>query len=185
MFDGFKMALIFALLLVVPGCDSPTSPRSGTATATATCGQNGAGVLSIFCQDQSSDPQSVVVENGVRFEFSPIGSAFQASRLVSIGAQAIVDVTGGGFGTYIVNQELRDDQGVIVASESYSIPVVSAADVAAVAVRLGFVARADEQRFRKSLRADPFGENAVLSGLLSVNDAMEFGAMVFEGRIGL
>jgi len=185
MFDRIKIALIFALLLAVPGCDDgPTEPRSGTATATANCGQNGAGVLSIFCRDKSSDPQNVVVENGVRFEASRIGSAFQASDLASIGGQAILDVTGGGFGTYTVDQELRNDQGQIVASESYSIPVIDVSSVVVAALRFGFVSAQDGQAFSRSLKADPFGENAVFSGLISIVDAMDLGARVFEGRIG-
>ena len=177
------LALGFLLLSASDcGDKGPTEPR-GTATATAECGQNGAGVKSVFCRDQSSDPRGVVVENGVRFEASLIGSAFQASRLTSIRGQVIFDVTAGGFGTYTVDQALLDDQGRVVASESYSVPVVEASSIAAFAVRVGFVEPDNEQAFIESLGRDAFGLEAVRLKLITVDDAITLGEKVFRGHI--
>lgn len=183
----FKIILLMLLgfgLLTASDCSSPTSPDEprGTATATALCGQDGAITL-IFCRDQSSDPQGVVVENGVRFEASLIGGAFQASRLTSIKGQVNFDVTSGGYGTYIIDQALLDKLGRTVASESYSVPVVPPDSIVASAVRLGFVRPEDADAFLESLAEDRYGVAAVTSGLISATDAKTLGEMVFHGKV--
>jgi len=162
------MALLVVCIMLTGCDDSPSEPR-GTATATANCGQNDFG-LSIFCRDQSSDPRGVVVENGVRFEASKIGSAFQASRLTSRRGQVIFDVTGGGYGTYTIDQALLDDKGRVVASASYSIPVIDATSVAATAIQFGYVEANDERIFAESLTYDPLGIDALKQELISVDD---------------
>jgi len=176
------MILLLAVMLTVLGCEDDSSEPRGTATATAICGQDGAQKL-IFCRDQSSDPQAVVVENGVRFEASLVGGAFQASRLTSIKGQVNFDVTSGGYGTYIIDQALLDDQGRTVASESYSVPVVDPSAITASAVRYGFVAPEDAPAFLESLEDDPYGLDAVAAGLISFEDAKEMAAIVFLGRV--
>ena len=122
-----------ALLLLVGGCDESTetvnniitapAPAAGAASASATCGQDG-DALRIACRDASSDPQSVVVQNGVRFTADRDGSGFQAIVLGSLGQQVLIDVSGGGAGDYAVRQELLDDQGRVVGSNDYSVTVL-------------------------------------------------------------
>jgi len=123
-----RLAITITLLLLF-GCEGDTTtnitepaPLPGSATASATCQQNGS-ALSIACDDSSSDPQSIVTVDGVRFTARLSGSGFQVIELGSVGTLVILDVTGGGAGTYSVAQELYDDQGRVVGSENYSVTV--------------------------------------------------------------
>ena len=127
-----RYLILLALLLPLIGCDLDTGdtitapeplPPGAGAVASATCNQNGA-ALSIVCRDSSRDPQSQVPDGGVRFTAALSGSGFQAIEFGTIDQQTLIDVTGGGPGTYLVTQELMDDQGRVIASNSYSVPVI-------------------------------------------------------------
>lgn len=170
-----------------PGCCTTiTAPAAltGSAKALASCGQNGA-FLGIFCDDQSSDPQNLVVdENGVQFAAALNGTAQQFIKLGDLGARVIIDVTNGGSGVYTVEQNLiGKESGSSIASNSYSVTVASTSAIASLAVALGFVDPEDETAFVESLGRDPYGLEAVSAGLISVSDAKTMAEMVFLGKV--
>ncbi len=124
------VASILAVFVTVTGCEKTENnftepipiPGGGGPVASATCQQDGDNLL-IVCRDSSRDPQGQVVDDGVRFTARKTGSGFQATELGGVNQQVVIDVSGGGAGSYVIDQELLDDQGRVLDSNTYSVQV--------------------------------------------------------------